>query len=92
MQLLPQLGKSCSSEGLSQITTESDCQAAAIELGLTWGSSWNGGNEMPGCVYAEDSRKKVYFNTSPNAGWDNPYNKAHYKSICKGNLWLYDFY
>ena len=85
-KVLPVLGKSCSSEGSYQITTETDCKAAATELGLAWGSSWNGPNEMPGCVYAEDWRKKVYFNTSPKAGYDNPYNKAHYASICKGIL------
>ena len=92
MKVLPELGKSCISEGSYQITTETDCKAAATELGLTWGSSWNGQNEMPGCVYAEDWRKKVYFNTSPKAGYDNPYNKAHYAEICKGNSWCYDFH
>ena len=92
VKVLPELGKSCSSEDSYQITNETDCEAAATELGLTWGSSWNGPNEMPGCVYANDSRKEVYFNTSPNAGLDNPYNKLHYASICKGNLWCYDFH
>ena len=85
VKVLPELGKSCSSEGSYQITTETDCKAAAKELNLTWGSSWNGENEMPGCVYTVDWRKKVYFNTSPKAGLDNPYNKDHYASICKGN-------
>ena len=85
MKVLPELGKSCSSEGSYQITTETDCKAAAKELNLTWGNSWNGPNEMPGCIFAEDSRKKVYFNTSPKPGFHNAYNEAHYAEICKGN-------
>ena len=91
--------KLCSDEGLEEINSESDCQIAAETLGLKWGNSWNGTNDFPKCLHAEDDRKKVYFNTSPKPARSDL--NSTYAAICKGiynlsmqkstwilNLWL----
>ena len=47
------------------MVSETKCKAAAAQLNFTWGGSWYGTDDFPGCFYAEDGRKKVFFNTSP---------------------------
>ena len=63
----------------SEIKTVAECQRAAIKLGLQWGSAWNGTNDFPSCLLAQDG--KVYFNLSPNPGRTNVYPK--YSAICR---------
>ena len=61
-----------------RLTNEFDCRAAANQLELNWGASWNGPNDVPGCFFANDNRKQVFYNTAPNA---NQY-KPLYGEIC----------
>jgi len=76
-----QRGTLCSATGSKEITSENECKAAAKELGLVWAGSWNGPNDFPGCLYAEDGRNKVYFNTSPNPRRTNL--NPNYAAICE---------
>ena len=81
-----QLGTLCSAKGLKEIGSEDACKRAAKKLGLEWANSWNGPNEFPACLHAEDGRigrNKVYFNTSPNPTRTNL--KSTYAAICEGN-------
>ena len=75
-------GTLCSATGSKEIRSENECKAAAEELGLIWDKSWDGPNDFPGCLHAEDGRNKVYFNNSPIPGRTNL--KATYAAICKG--------
>ena len=50
---------------MDEIESDTQCKAAASQLGLRWGKSWNGPGDFPGCLNAEDGRNTVYFNTSP---------------------------
>ena len=62
---------------------------ASAKLGLIWHRAWNGPDEFPGCLYAEDGRNKVYFNVSPNPRRTNL--NPEYAAICKGSkisTWL----
>lgn len=45
------------------LTEEKECRIAAATLGLTYGYPWAGPGEHRFCSYANDGRKKVYFNT-----------------------------
>jgi len=70
-------GQQCSS---GRITDENTCKEAAkyyggIEL---YGKSWDGPNDTPGCIFANDSRQKLYFNTALNANGRN----SAYAEIC----------
>merc|ERR1711962_1986782 len=76
-----QRGTLCSATGSKEITSANECKAAAEELGLVWAGSWNGPNDFPGCLHAEDGRNKVYFNTSPNPRRTNLNPK--YAAICE---------
>ena len=87
-----QLGVLCGKKGKFEIVSETKCKAAAAQLGLTWGKSWNGTNDFPGCFFAEDGRKKVYFNTSPNPGRTILDHYANYAAICKSKTLLNDIY
>ena len=62
----------------SRITLESICKKAADELGLSWDHSWHGPTDAPGCIFANDGRSKVYFNTVLNANGHN----EKYAEIC----------
>ena len=77
-----QLGTLCSTKGLHDIESEEECKAAGAKLGLIWHRAWNGPDEFPGCLYAEDGRNKVYFNVSPNPRRTNL--NHEYAAICKG--------
>ena len=63
--------------------TENECKKATTRLGLQWGTSWDGPNHFPACLYADDGRNKVYFNSSPNPSRTNVNQK--YSAICKAN-------
>jgi len=73
----------CDWKNMYEIESETKCKAAASQLGLRWGKSWNGPGDFPGCLNAEDGRNTVYFNTSPypERNWKkwNP----KYAAICQ---------
>ena len=62
----------------ARITLESICKKAADKLGLSWAHSWSGPTDVPGCIFANDGRSKVYFNTALNANGQN----EKYAEIC----------
>ena len=70
--------------GLKEIKSEDNCKAAAAKLHLTWAHSWNGRNEIPGCIFANDARKKVFYNKSPNPSRSATNLNPNYESICEG--------
>ena len=70
--------------GLKEIKSEANCKVAAAALNLTWAHSWNGKNEIPGCIFAADWRKKVFYNNSPNPSRSKTNLNANYESICEG--------
>ena len=73
------VGTLCSEEKY-EITSEGRCKQAGELLGLGWAHSWYGTNDFPACLYADDRRKVVYFNLSPNPGRTNVNQK--YSAIC----------
>ena len=75
-------GSMCS-ELSDEINSETECKNAATKLGLKWGLAWNGPNDFPACLYAQDGRNLVYFNSSPNPGRENV--NSTYAAICKSN-------
>ena len=75
-------GSMCS-ELSHEVKSERECKEAAAKLGLKWGLAWNGPNDFPSCLYAQDGRKLVYFNLSPNPARGNVNPK--YSAICKFN-------
>ena len=72
-------GSLCS-DAKYEITSESECKQAGELLGLQWKQSWDGPNDFPACLYAEDGRNLVYFNRSPNPRRTNVIPK--YSAIC----------
>ena len=64
-----------------EITSAIECKSAGELLGLRWASTWGGGGDFPACIYADDGRKTVYFNTSPSPGRTNV--NPRYSAICK---------
>ena len=71
----------CNNEiGDFEIESESECREAGELLGLSWAGSWDGSNDFPACLYADDARKKVYFNRSPYPGRTKAY--PAYSAIC----------
>jgi len=71
------------------IETEEQCREAAFELGLKFHSSWNGYDDFPGCSFANDTRQRVYFNTSPNP---NNAPSDRYEAVCKkGSYYMTGF-
>ena len=69
----------------TRITNEATCKAAAADLDLVWGNSWNGPGDHPGCFHTKDSRNRVFFNTSPKASL-NP--SPNYAEICTEGIIL----
>ena len=68
------------SDAQNEIESEEQCKHAAESLGLQWGNSWNGPNDFPACLHAEDGRDKVYYNLSPGLPTNlNP----KYSAVCK---------
>ena len=74
------LGAICRDEGMEDITTEADCETAAKGLGHTYGFAWDGPNDFPACVHANDGRDTVYFNKSKYPRRRNVNRK--YSGIC----------
>ena len=63
-----------------EITSEVECKLAGDSLGLSWGVAYDGNNDFPACLYADDSRKKVYYNSSPTPKRTDF--KSKYSAIC----------
>ena len=61
-----------------RIVVEENCKAAAKKLGLKYKQSWSGPTSTPGCIFANDGRSEVYFNTVLEAKGTNP----KYAEIC----------
>merc|ERR550537_1375563 len=61
-------GEKCTA---GRIADEDRCRQAAINLGLPYGSAWHGPDDHPGCIFADDARQKVFFNTAPNANGES---------------------
>ena len=78
-------GTWCPAERL-EIKSAKKCQEAAISLGLTWGTSWEGEGDFPACFLAMDHRKVVYFNESPHPKRDPHDIYGSYAPICEGNI------
>jgi hypothetical protein len=68
-------GEHCSN---GRITDETSCRMAAAYIGETYARTWHGSTDTPGCIFANDGRNVVYFNTALDA---NGYN-ARYAEIC----------
>lgn len=66
----------------SDITDASACESAAEKLGLRFSETFDGIGQHQFCVYADDGRKKVYFNTAGTDAASKPPNSA-FASICK---------
>lgn len=77
-------------ETKTEITSESECKEAGELLGLQWGHSWNGPNDFPACLYAEDDRNRVYFNLSPNPSRTDV--NQGYSAICRKDRGYYQAY
>ena len=73
----------CSTDGLSEITSATECKAAAGQLGLQWDTSFDGLNDFPGCFRDDVVRKTVLYNFSPNP--KRTALNSNYSAICKGN-------
>ena len=71
--------KLCSDVGKDPITTSSECKEAAEKLNLTWSNDFNGNGDHPNCLFSNDGRSKVHFNTSSTPGGAQP----NYQSLCK---------
>ena len=67
----------------SEITSENECKAAATNLGLVWEASWVGPGDFPKCLFANDDRKKVYYNKSPNPARYAHGKMLEYVAICQ---------
>ena len=68
------------SEKKYEIESEEKCKQAAEALELQWAASWNGPNDIPACLYADDGRNKVYYNLSPGIRTNlNP----KYSALCR---------
>ena len=76
------LGTQCTDENV-EISNESECKQAGESLGLQWGKSWDGPNDFPACLYADDARKKVYFNLSPTPDRRQIHVYHSYSAICE---------
>ena len=75
-------GSLCS-DTTKEIKSEAKCKEAATSLNLQWGLAWEGDNDFPACMYAQDSRNKVYFNLSPRPNRLNI--NPNYSAICNIN-------
>jgi len=75
-------GELCPQE--SAIESEEDCRNAAKLLQIQFAQAWNGPNDFPGCLVANDGRNKVYFNLSPRPS--SQANNPRYGAICFTHL------
>lgn len=74
---MTELGQYCPE--LTDITSEVECRAAAMEKKLIYGNIYNGPGNHKFCQFAEDGRSKVFFN---EAGTPSPHPWSNYASLC----------
>jgi len=72
-------GEYCA-DGLD-IITEDACRAAAASLQLEFDHSWEGPNDHRYCLFAEDGRSRVYFNSASDRAAARPPN-PFYMPLC----------
>jgi len=56
-------GKLCTELNYVNIKTLDMCKKAATFFGLEFDKPWEGPGDHPGCLFADDKREKVFFNT-----------------------------
>jgi len=61
------------------ITDEAECRIAASVVGKMYGKSWNGAGDHKYCLYADDGRVQVFFNS---ANTFSPRPIRNYASLC----------
>lgn len=66
----------------TNIVEESECRRAAEDLGLSFAHGFNGPGDHHYCLFANDKRRKVYFNRAGNQGSISP-PKSKYMSVCR---------
>ncbi len=71
--------KLCADVGKDPITTSIECKEAAEKLNLTWSNDFDGPGDHPYCLFSNDGRSKVHFNTSNTPGGAI----EKYQSLCK---------
>ena len=64
------------------MVSEEECKEAASILGLQWAYAYDGPDDFPRCLYADDCRNEVYFNFNANPARFNL--NPTYAAICKG--------
>ena len=74
-----EVGSPCD-EKQYEIKSEEECKKAGKSLGLAFGQEWDGPNDFPACLYADDGRNLVYYNRSPKPKRTD-FNKK-YSAIC----------
>ena len=65
------------------VSSEQECRKAATSIQKQFDQAWNGPNDFPGCLIANDGRDKVYWNTSPSPS--ETANNPQYGAICIKN-------
>ena len=76
----------CGDENLVDLSSEKECQAAAIAVGVDYGIADYWIYEPKGCLI---KNRKVHWNKSPS-GWDK--STGGVKSICKASKCPFEFY
>ena len=71
------------------VSSEEECRKAATTIQKQFDHAWNGPNDFPGCLIANDGRDKVYWNTSPSPS--ETANNPQYGAICIKNAKPGDF-
>ena len=64
----------------SAVSSEQECRKAATTIQKQFDHAWNGPNDFPGCLIANDGRDKVYWNLSPSPS--ETANNPQYGAIC----------
>ena len=73
----------------SAVSSKKECRKAATTLQKQFAQAWNGPNDFPGCLIANDGRDKVYWNLSPSPS--ETANNPKYGAICIKNAHPGDF-
>ena len=62
------------------VTTEEGCREAATYLSIPFSSSFSADGDHKYCLYADDGRNEIFFNTSPSPG---NFPTSEYGSVCQ---------
>jgi len=68
--------------GGGDLTTEEGCRAAAANLGIRWGGSYQGPGDHRFCLHADDGRDAAFFNLAGDLAAVAPPN-SNYRSLCR---------